>query len=236
MATFQPRRPPGVPTGGQWAPIARGSAQVLLEPDDDIVPQANSPERVILTVDAVADGCETSREIAEALGVDPRQGAYYASAAASLGLIERAGYGWWALSPDGEKAAQSSTSDLVRLLDEHLASNPHVTTFIERGEEVLAKEWGSRGDIGPETIARRVSTICSWAEYATSDDETKLARLSACRREIGERCIASKQGNGDRAHAARRTAPSATHDRCQDCGIQLPFANTSGVCEDCAGI
>ena len=237
MSTFQPRRPAGTPVGGQWAPahhaepdgVYLGSAG--FDDPDDIVPQANSPEKIILTVDAVADGCSTSKEIAEALGVDPRQGAYYATAARHLGLVERAGQSHWTLTADGIAAAQSSTEDLVHLLDKHLEKNPHIAIYTDGGEQALIDEWSMRGDIGDETMARRATTIRSWAEYLTSDDETKLPRLGACRREVGERLVIMR--SQPRPAAAHRRAPVPQRRHCQRCGIDLPWANTTGLCEDC---
>jgi len=236
MSTFQSRRPAGTPVGGQWAPSHHAEPDgVYLSPididdPDDIVPQANSPEKIILTVDAVADGCATNKEIAEALGVDPRQGAYYATAARHLGLVEKAGPGYWTLTADGIAAAQSSTEDLVHMLDKHLDKNHHVNTYIDGGEEALIAEWSTRGDIGPETMARRATTISSWAEYETSSFETKLARLGACRKEIGHRLGVIRS---QPRPAARRHALTPQRQRCQGCGIDLPWANSSGFCDTC---
>ena len=203
----------------------------VFDDTDEIVPQANSIEKVVLSVDAVAGGCLTSQEIAEALDVDPRQGAYYATAARHLGLVERAEHGEWALTDGGEEAAEATNEELMKLLNSKLAENRYIAIYVDGGEEALVKEWSARGDIGPETIRRRTSTISAWAEYWTADDETKLARLSACRKEIGDRCATIRA----RPHPilARRTVPAPQHGRCRACGIQLPFANTSGVCEDC---
>ena len=241
MILAQPRRPAGVPTGGQWAPAHHDEPDgvclgaVGLDEVDEIVPQANSPEKVVLTVDAIADGCSTSKEIADALGVDPRQGAYYATASRSLGLVDHAGPGRWALTPEGARAAQSETEDLVALLDARLDKNPHVAVYIDDGEEALAEEWSTRGDIGPETIARRIATIRSWAEYRTSDDATRLARLSACRKEVSDRQVSLRPLRlAQRAAKARRSA-APQHGHCKSCGIELPYANTTGICEDCPG-
>jgi hypothetical protein len=205
---------------------------VGLDDVDDIVPQANSPEKIVLTVDAIADGCSTSREIAEALGVDPRQGAYYATAARHLGLVDRAGPGHWTLTTEGVAAAQSSTEDLVRLLDKRLDMNPHLAIYADGGEEALLAEWSARGDIGPETMARRAATIRSWAEYRTADDAVRLARLVACRSEVGDRLVVLR--SRPRPVASRRSVHAPERKRCQVCGIDLPWANTSGVCENCS--
>lgn len=229
MARGTPQR------GGRWTsrstPEAPASVIDLSPPRfdpylddeaDDIVPQANSPEKVVLSVDALADGCATNVDVAEKLGVDRRQGSYYLTAARHLGLVEPAGGGRWTLTADGVVAANADNRTLTALLDSRLAANPHVGEFLDGGEEALVESWSARGDIGEETVARRVSTIRAWADYATDSDEARLSRISACRAEIRGRHVTVLS-------PARRQVR-----RCRTCNIDLPSGNSGDLCDDCA--
>ena len=105
MGHRQPRRPAGIPTGGQFAPTDRPEAVGIALVDDDgpcspldtddaaepfgideLVPQANSVSKIAAVLDAVAAGCVEAGDIAEAIGVSVRQGAHYPHAAEALGL------------------------------------------------------------------------------------------------------------------------------------------------------
>lgn len=230
MSTYQARRPQGTPAGGQFAPQHRGRPSSNALFDDVPVPQANSPEKVILVVDAVAAGCTTSDEIADKLGVVPRQGDYYASAAKSLGLVDGPDDGEWSLTPDGLEAATSDNARLVELLDRHLDANPHLQAYIEDGEEATV---GSlEGSYADTTARRRTSTLASWAEYATSSDEERLARMSAARGEVAGREVkvrARVRPHTGRHRLSRRRKPAM----CKQCSTALPSGTTSELCERC---
>ena len=60
-------------------------------PSEDVI-QADTPERVMATVNAVARGAHDDKAIAIAIGdLDPRQGRYYRRAAEVLGFMVREG-------------------------------------------------------------------------------------------------------------------------------------------------
>jgi hypothetical protein len=55
------------------------------------IPQADNLSDVLRTVDAVAAGASSDREMGEAIGKGPRNGRYYRRAAEILGFIDSAG-------------------------------------------------------------------------------------------------------------------------------------------------
>lgn len=133
MRTIQPRRLAGVPTGGQFAPTYRAAARSLglaAHDDEDLdetVPQANSVSKIATVVDAIAAGCVEEPDIAEAIGLSERQGAYYPHAAAALGFVEKTGEhpSEWGLTPAGEKLFRSSSLERV----EAIASDRNVVAL-----------------------------------------------------------------------------------------------------------
>jgi len=200
--------------------------QVRLSPPrreaDDIVPQANSIEKVVLAVGAVDAGCATASEIADVLGVTERQGDYYANAACSLGLLRKSDVGQWDVTELGHRAANADVNELVDILTDQLAQDENVVTYLENGEAALMDDWEQRGDISSSTLKRRVATAKAWSDFYTSSRDKQVAILAHQGMLISQIRTRPKPRK-----------PSLRGRYCQSCGIALPYAATSSQCDYC---
>ena len=228
MRTIQPRRPAGVPTGGQFAPTYRPAATSLglAEHDeedlDELVPQAKSVSKISTVVDAIAAGCVEEPDIAEAIGLSERQGAYYPHAATALGFVEKTGEhpSEWGLKPAGEKLFRSSALERA----EAIASDRNVVALIDGGPEALAESWSHLSDT---TTARRTATVRSWVEFAYSKSteeqaalvESQMLETPECSPAIRERAT------------TRRASALRPERRCPRCNVKLPSG--SELCDLC---
>lgn len=239
---LQPRRPQGVPTGGQFAEKARPAPATSIGPDevaeadratdtghlysvpddiDTVIPQANSPEKIVLVVDAIAGGYPTTSEIAQKLGVVGRQGGYYTQAAKGLGLITEDGPGWWMLTERGAAVARSDNQAMASFISQAIDSNEHVQTYTRGGADALRAEWDG---ISGSTVERRISTIESWLAFSTALDSEQLQRITEARGEVSLREV-------------RVTSRKAAQQRpvCENCHVALPtgLVGKTTLCEDC---
>ena len=194
---------------------------------DVIVPQANSVSKIAAVVDAVAAGCVEASDIAEAIGVSRRQGAYYPHAAESLGLLEQVGHDpmSWDLTPTGHALFTSRPEDRAAVLAEIIADDEHVACFVDDGPDALASRWPH---LSPSTVERRLATIASWVAFAyeTSADEqsTLVAREMTSARELAPTVRSRAE--------ARRAAATRPVRRCPSCNLELPSG--SDVCDTCS--
>lgn len=236
MGHIQPRRPAGTPIGGQFAPTHRPEATGIALVDDDgpcppldaddaaepfdldeIVPQANSVSKIAAVVDAVAAGCVEAGDIAEAIGVSKRQGAYYPHAAEALGLLEQADAHprEWGLTPAGETLFKSPADERAEAMAEILADDEHVATFVDDGPEALGQRWAH---LSTSTIGRRLQTIRAWVAFAYETPAAEQASLVG-----GEQDRARALAPIVRARAeARRAAARRPVRRCPSCNLELP--------------
>jgi hypothetical protein len=144
-------------------------------------PQANDLDKVYRVTECVAVEGVTPDEVAEFLGIVPREGQYYGSAACALRLTRRResveGV-FYELTEFGSDWAAAEPEERRRLMLERTLDAPHVKFVAhalgedlpltrplpvsmldpERIESVL----GSLPDLGPVTRHRRASTIASW--------------------------------------------------------------------------
>lgn len=190
------------------------------------VPQANNLDAVCAVVDAVADGCSTAAEIASAIAMVGRQGAYYPNAAADLGLVEAiagAAGAEWQLSELGATFVGLEPAAKADALGDAIAGVSYVDTYFGAGgADQLRQEWGAL-DLGDETIERRIATIRAWAEF-----------FSLPTAEQAERIAAASTGTRERAPGIRaaRPAKAPTAPRmCQLCWLAIPAA--LATCENC---
>jgi hypothetical protein len=157
-----------VPTGGQFAPTYRPAARSLglaahdEEDLDELVPQANSVSKIATVVDAIAAGCVEEPDIAEAIGLSARQGAYYPHAATALGFVEKTGGhpSEWGLTAAGEKLFRSAALERA----EAIASDRNVVALIDGGPEALAESWSH---LSGTTTARRTATTAPGSSAPT---------------------------------------------------------------------
>ena len=236
MGHRQPRRPAGIPTGGQFAPTDRPEAVGIALVDDDgpcspldtddaaepfgldeLVPQANSVSKIAAVLDAVAAGCVEAGDIAEAIGVSVRQGAYYPYAAEALGLLTQVGTHplEWGLSPAGEALFKSPADERAEAMAEILADDEHVATFVDDGPGALAERWSH---LSESTVERRLQTIRAWVAFAYETPAAEQAALVG-----GERDSARALAPVVRSRAeARRAAARRPVRRCPSCNLELP--------------
>lgn len=192
-------------------------------------PQANVLEKVASVVDAVAAGANTNEAIAECLDVTPREGAYYASAAGYLGLIDTATgeeLSVYDLTASGECLLDTGVSERAELMKSAAAQAPGVETFVALGRDALEDYLGESGLDGT-TIGRRAATIESWSKALASDQfAAVMARESSA---SASRSVAAAQHAAD-ARSARVSRNAEPDVRCPSCGNQVPL---SGICDWC---
>jgi hypothetical protein len=238
MSTTHTRQPAGVPIGGQFAAQSNPEPEVDLDeldldtsflspisPDeqeemDYLVPQANRPERIFSVVDSVAAGCVDSGEIGVAIGMSERQGAYYAHAARTLGLVERSDnpVGYY-LTQRGSEVVLMSDPDRVEALSQVLSENAQVVAYVDDGAEALTASWGS--ELSDSTVQRRLSTVKSWSGYLFSGRDKQTALMETSRSETCQRAPAI---------VAARPKPVQVR-RCPKCYLELPSG--SDLCNLC---
>jgi hypothetical protein len=140
-------------------------------PGDIPFPQADDLSKVVDVVELLFSGSLDKSEIAEGFGVDPRQGDYYANAAAWLGLARKA-RGQFALTRDGRQFAQMDRSTRLGWLAERVSAMP---VFYETAQafakgtapniEAIAELISKLPDLSGSTPRRRASTVRAWVEW-----------------------------------------------------------------------
>ena len=219
------RQPKGVPVGGQFATDAHDESGLSLDEfevendvgwtgaqDDAPIPQANRPDVLACVVDVVVAGCETPEEVAEAIGMDKRQGGYYLNAAAHLGLVDSVHVGgsgrkFWDATDAGRELAKTDGGARAAAMADILADSEYVQMSAEGGEEAVAAECRRLG-ISPSTIERRVASIRAWAEFAT-DPATHGSKLTSL--------VPKVRSGAKRVIEARKVKRPQVH--CSHCGM-----------------
>jgi hypothetical protein len=203
-------------------------------------PQANRPEIILAVVDLIgSDEAVTDAELAHLMGgkdYDVRQGAYYASAAHRLGLVEPltgTSPRQWALSPSGMTHCAMTDSQRTADLMERMFADPLVQTHIENGGNEGVEEYMlSEGRVNGETAKRRAQTIEAWASFI--EDEGSEDAVTAARQELdstrGER-FAEIQANREARSAAEALRTRRHLPPCPVCFMQIPTGHSS--CPDC---
>lgn len=136
------------------------------------LPQADSLEKVLLTVEAVSEGNVSFQDIARHLGVVERQGRYYRRAAEILKLISKGSQkNSSVLSPLGKKFINSDKkvrNQIVinQVLDVGLIQN--IVNFLSNSERTTSRDKLTQiiSQFTPQTtkglVNRRLSTVLSW--------------------------------------------------------------------------
>lgn len=150
-----------------------------------LLPQANSLQKIYLTVTTVASGRNSYQEIAAALDADQRQGRYYRLAAETMGLLTNVD-NHAELTLSGQELANSSTTSHQELLRAAVLRNPVIDRFVPvlmaypngmNRDEI--RGWVSQNIEGATgtTLPRRESTIRTWlAETELTTWESGLLR------------------------------------------------------------
>jgi hypothetical protein len=141
-------------------------------PSKDVI-QADSPERVMMTIEAVARGARSDRDIASAIGgLDARQGRYYRRAAEILGFIQRDAGNHSVVTPVGREYVKVGQPVKRELFIRAVLGNglfQRLLPFLEAKRAAGA----SRGDMesflsqvaelgAASMVERRVSSYIGW--------------------------------------------------------------------------
>lgn len=191
-------------------------------------PQADRLDRLAVVVDAVDVGADTSSAIAASLDMVDRQGAYYANAAAYLGLIEEVpgtSPQQWRLTDDGRVYAAAGGPGRLDLLTGLVAQVPAVQVYLEAdGGMGAVVDLYAACDLDAQTATRRAQTASAWAGLLLEQcDPDTLVRDGATVRAVAARIAAELA-------AARIAAAPAPAPVCQGCWMQLP---STLVCDNC---
>lgn len=141
---------------------------------EDVI-QADTPERAMATIDAVARGAHDDKAIAAAIGgLDPRQGRYYRRAAEVLGFTVRDASHRSVVTPRGKEFANADQAMKRALFVRAVLANPlfqRLLAFLEAKGSVGASRSKAEtflndvADLGAPSMAeRRVSTYLGWLE------------------------------------------------------------------------
>lgn len=193
-------------------------------------PQANSLAKVAAVVDAVSGRADTDDGVAAAIGVVPRQGAYYAVAAGYLGLIAETGGSprSWALTAAGADFLTADANGRVEMLSDLVAAMPAADTVLDGGVEA-DEEIASNENLSGTTAQRRAAAVSSWMQTLTSPGAAAALTLETdeMSRRLPEASIVAET-----ARANARLRASATREirreTCPDCFMEKTAAGTCG--------
>lgn len=195
-------------------------------------PQADRLDKVATTIDAVEAGACTAAAVAIALDVVERQGAYYTSAAESLGLLSRCATTplTWECSAAGTALAAASGSARAAVLAALVADLPAVDVFLAGGADSVAEMICDAG-LAPDTATRRAQTVSAWVDYIT--DPTRFGadvdtQMADCATRVAAAALAATTALKAAASVAARAAQARF---CERCFLQIPSGLTD--CPDC---
>lgn len=141
-------------------------------PSKDVI-QADTPERVMATVDAVARGARNDKDIAAAIGgLDARQGRYYRRAGEVFGFMVRDANHRSVVTPAGKVFANAHQAVKRALFTQAVLSNPlfqRMLPFLEgKGAAGVTRDememfLNAVADLGAASmVERRVSSYLGW--------------------------------------------------------------------------
>ena len=199
-------------------------------------PQANDVWKIGGVVTAVDQGVSTAKAIAHTLGpngVEDRQGAYYAAAAESLGLLEREPSSrptQWQLTELGHQYIQCADSrEKADILATLVEAHPAVQLRNTEGDEAL-KEAMHRAALSDDTAQRRTACIKSWSDWSRSEGrDSQMHDFSVF---AAGRVAAAMEIKAEQLRAKPQPRPV-----CSECFLEIPTSEgpASDVCFDCGG-
>lgn len=174
--------------------------------------QANDPARIAAVADAVQAGCSTGAEVGEAIGVDPRTGAYYISAAAHLGILSE----HRTLTALGTDIATSEASERTQQMVKLLHGSYYVQDFLNGNLVATCEAEG----LNEATIERRQDTVRAWVEFMTNPTDAEQVAVAA--RSIGAKYFKPPVVNKLCVNCFT-FLPLAIPDECEICGNDLTY-------------
>lgn len=192
-------------------------------------PQANSLSKVAAVVDAVSGLADTDEGVAAAIGVVPRQGAYYATAAGYLGLLAETGSSprTWGLTSLGVVFLESDSDSRVELLSGLVAQIPAADTVETLGDDFYTVDEIEVGEnLSTATASRRASALSSWVKTLASENSAMSLTLESDG--VAGRIIdAASVASAGRERARLRAHVEPVYEVCPDCFMQK---SASGGC------
>lgn len=140
-------------------------------PPTKVFPQADTLGTVIAAVEFYVEEATSVAEVSELLDFDPRQGAYYTSAAEWLQLVERRD-GRIRLTERGAAFVRSARSERFKILFQAIAATPVFRETIaarlagrELTEDEIADRIRHKNYARGTTPARRAKTVVAWLNW-----------------------------------------------------------------------
>jgi hypothetical protein len=134
-------------------------------------PQADDISKIFDVAELLRDGPSDKEEIAERFQVDPRQGDYYANAAAWIGLVEKSG-GQFLLTPEGREFVNMNRVDRIIWLAQRVREMPafsEAADALVQGAPLDTKEISKlvarMPSVSGTTPLRRASTVRAWISW-----------------------------------------------------------------------
>lgn len=228
-----PKQSQGAETPARKASALSNGTPQYSNYNTSLIPQANDLEKVSSTVDAVSARANTSSSIAESLGVQGRQGNYYANAAEYIGLVSRHeadGEYEYRLTPNGEKFQESDSGTRKKMLNELVSATPVMRSYRESGynKESLVDTIKSSG-YDDETAKRRANAFVTW--HKKLGDANFESVLESTRTDTSERSVqAAKNLKELRDARAKEKVKTKEFGYCPNDGMAL---NANGECGWC---
>jgi hypothetical protein len=144
-----------------------------IEPEIDVVPQADDFQKVADFPLLVASGIDTARKWAEHYGITSRQSSYYREASEAMGLVTKED-GRYALTPEGRRYVSMEPRERADLLAERILKivlmNRVFKLAGERptqgvGKDEIARMIERISDLTGETPGRRASSVISYFDW-----------------------------------------------------------------------
>ena len=163
-------------------PTKRNSTELLeslleAEPSKtNYLPQADDASRLVTLLQGVAEGFNTSTQVARRFQFDPRQSSYYAEAAQELGLLLRSKRSGYSLTDIGSKIAHLDSDlaadQIVRRIftlpvfhDIGLRAVKERSPALEVADLVPLIWKSSKGRYNQTTVTRRTQSVVSWLNW-----------------------------------------------------------------------
>lgn len=149
------------------------------------IPQANRLDRVGELIALIAAGIKTERELAERLGIVPRQVKYYKEAARILDLGEREDGRGFRLSDRGNAyLAATRPNQKFALLAEAVRASTVFKVLLDQSTEAELNKHNITSflkrvtSLSGSTPARRADTIVAWLKYITEFDPESFVSVA----------------------------------------------------------
>jgi DNA adenine methylase len=188
-------------------PSRRNSTELLesllqAEPSDtDYIPQADDASKLVTLLQGVAEGFDTSSQVARRFQFDPRQSSYYAEAAEELGLLVRFRDSGYSLTDIGSQIARldsdKASDQIVRRIftlpvfhDIGLKAVKDRSPALEASDLVPLVWKNGKGRYNETTVRRRTQSVIAWLNWigeltgtirvrAKSPPQPKVRRLDS---------------------------------------------------------